>query len=91
MLPHLSLQVRSYPDNASLHSHLEGEADHSSDLQQSLLTQTPPALNSQVLTLSDLHLSSLKHQQNFTLTGSSSPSMCRMTVLALLLLEPRKN
>lgn len=41
---HLSLQVRSDPDDTSLDGHHEGEADDSSDLQQSLLTQTPATL-----------------------------------------------
>lgn len=41
---HLGLQVRPDSDDASLHGHLEGEADHPSDLQQSLLTLTPATL-----------------------------------------------
>lgn len=41
---HLSLQVRSDPDDTSLDGHHEGEADDSSDLQQSLLAQTPATL-----------------------------------------------
>ena len=47
---HLGLQVRSDPDDTPLHGHLEGEADDASDLQQSLLTQTPATLNISTVT-----------------------------------------
>lgn len=40
----LSLEVGSDADDASPGGHLEGEADDSPDLQQSLLTLTPATL-----------------------------------------------
>lgn len=41
---YLSFKVRADPDNTSLHSHLEGEADDPSNLQQRLLTKAPSSL-----------------------------------------------
>lgn len=40
----LGLEVRADADDTSPGGHLEGEADHASDLQQSLLAKAPAAL-----------------------------------------------
>ncbi len=41
---YLSFKVGADPDNTSLDSHLEGEADDPSNLQQRLLTKAPSSL-----------------------------------------------
>lgn len=41
---YVGFKVRANPDNTSLDSHLEREADDSSDLQQRLFAEAPPSL-----------------------------------------------
>lgn len=42
---YIGFEVGANPDNTSLDSHLEGEADDSSNLQQRLFTEAPSSLN----------------------------------------------
>lgn len=94
---YLSGQVRTDADSASLGSHLEGEADHSFDLQKSLLTQASLVLDERntisVNFLAITTITTVMHRcvSVSLLTVLSSPWMCRVTDFAFLLEELMKN
>lgn len=74
----LSLEVGADADDAPPGGHLEGEADHPSDLQQSLLTQAPAALRTDKRSVVTSHLrrdsvQSADHCSTLTYEQRSAP------------------